>query len=491
MDLVSRIVFTSFLVTGYSSFGTPLDVSFELVDSDINEIIFVNETDIVLQCCIAGEANNYSLSIEHENRDDPVLLSRNDNCLKYVIKKVTMKDGGEYTCNVSFICEDGSTQTTAKTLYLNIQDGIRPQCFRNGTAGQPYNDGDLLLMTCYCRFIDRSCSWISSVPGTRRASPVTPYETKNRFDKMILRLLVKVGSSNSTISTTMYHCSNGPAFTQRCEIGPQMASSTDVIINSYTEDTFTDTLDCVLPSTTTLTSQEEGLDATNHEIIVVGASVFIGIVLVVIIILIIVFTLLKSRRKVHSDKEVRDPDTNLVYANCSFTTDNIDQIDLNKDRSSTVNDNSQRHVSQSDCMKRGAGSADFGDLYAKIDKSMKKSGNNIPEMETASANHISSAYKPDSATLYAKIDKDRRKHGDEMLSMEPTSEHHNASEGVEDFACLYAKVDKDRRNFGGEADEGRCQKNSDDSDMYSEVNKKLGLTPISFMTRQYTLKADA
>ncbi|KAJ8031592.1 hypothetical protein HOLleu_24831 [Holothuria leucospilota] len=491
MDLVSRIVFTSLLV--YYSVGTPLDISFELEDSDINEIVFVDETDIVLRCYVAGEANDYTLSIEHENRHDPVLQSRNDNCLKHLIQKATMNDGGEYTCNVSFIGVDGSTQTTAKTLYLNVQDGISPKCFRNGTAGQPYNNGDLLLMTCYCRHKDRPCSWISTVSGSQRAIIEIPYETKNRFDKMILRLLVKVGSSNSTISTTRYDCANGPASTQRCQIGPQMDSSTDVIINSNTEDTFTGTVDCALLSTSTFLP-EEGLNATptisgaaetsptllsspgnantTYHVIVTGASVIVGIVLVVITVLIILFTLLKRRRRRDNNKKVRETATSLVYTNGSFTTDNNDEIDLNKDGYSTVNAISQRHVSQSDRLKRGADSADIGDVYAKIDKSMKKSGNDVLEMETASAHHISSACEPDSGTLYAKVDKDRRKHGDVMLSMEPTSEHHNASEGVEDFACLYAKVDKDRRNFGGEADEGRCQENGDGSDMYAEIDKK-------------------
>ncbi|KAJ8031591.1 hypothetical protein HOLleu_24830 [Holothuria leucospilota] len=312
----------------YFPFGTPLDVSFELEDSDINEVIFVNETDIVLRCCIAGEANDYTLSIEHENRDDPVLQSRNDNCLNHVIKKVTMNDGGGYTCNISFICVDGSTQTTAKTLYLNVQDGISPQCFRNGTAGQPYNDGDLLLMICYCRRIDRPCSWISSVPGSGWASTVVPYETKNRFDKMILRLLVKVGSSRSTILTTRYHCSNGPAFTQRCQIGPQMASSTDVIINSYTEDT-SDNLDCVKLNASTITPQKEvtkitlnttraGAANTKFDVIVIAAPVGTIIVFVLIIILLIVFILMK-RKKDRTDKT--DSGRNHLYSNNVYRSD--------------------------------------------------------------------------------------------------------------------------------------------------------------------------
>ncbi|KAJ8031590.1 hypothetical protein HOLleu_24829 [Holothuria leucospilota] len=341
MALVSRIVFTSLLV--YSSFGTPLDVSFELEDSDINEIIFVNETDIVLRCCVAvaGEANDYTLSIEHENRDDPVLQSRNENSLKYVIKKVTINDGGEYICNVSFIGVDGSTQTTAKTLYLNVQDGISPQCFRNGTAGQPYNDGDLLLMTCYCRDIDRPCSWISSVLGSQRAITVIPYETKNRLFKMILRLLVKVGSSNSTISTTRYVCSNGPAFTQRCQIGPQTASSTDVIINSNTEDT-SDNLDCVKLTASTFTSQKEvtaiivnttptiskresrstvitgaGEANTKPNVIVIAALVG-TIVFVVIIILLIIFILMKRGRD-RTNKT--DSGRNQLYSNNVYRSD--------------------------------------------------------------------------------------------------------------------------------------------------------------------------
>ncbi|KAJ8031593.1 hypothetical protein HOLleu_24832 [Holothuria leucospilota] len=447
-----------------------------------------------------GASSEYMISIGHENRNDILSATANEICSVYVINEVSVNDAGEYTCKVSYVTANGVTEIKTKTLQLNVQDGERPHCFRNGTSGNPYCVSDVLLMSCYC-WVDTPCMWIQTVPGSGISSPVDTYDTEKRSDKMVSRILVKVGSLNSP-TNTRYVCFSGGLFHQQCTIGSQSESSTDLVISNNAENTFAGCQDGELMETSTLMTQEEELltdlntipsisqtreDSnpillttvptvnTGASVMVIAVSVGFCIVPVLIGTMLIVVSLLKCRK--HKSSRKIDIGTNHRYINDAYTTDNTGQPrkdSFNKNGSTELGINSWKDSSHMGHMERDTtGNSD--DLYAKVDKSGRKSGEDMSgkrRKRKATQHNNSSQGVQDPDTLYAKVDKDTKHCADKEVRMGPVSKHRETSESEKDFASLYAKVNKYRSNIGCEANKGKAKEHDDDSDMYAEIDKK-------------------
>lgn len=296
-------------------------IIFQFIDSEINEVVFVNETNITLTCSFHGiGTTDVTVWIENPNGNRLAeyyqMMSAN-----YTIARVTMDDGGVYTCKVSYTSVDGYILTQIATLFVNVQDDYKPQCFRNGTVGQPYKPGDWLLLSCYCRRGDMNpCMWASQVIGTRTGTILTPKEEIETITgKNIIRVL-----SSDTDNNTRYDCFSSSH--ERCAIGPLADSTSDVVINSMkklatteksgeggilggmTTKEITVTADETSVSNDADTNQLDNSSSSNAVSIITGCLA--GILAIVVVILVIY--ILKMRRDQTSDE---NRDKAKVYGN--------------------------------------------------------------------------------------------------------------------------------------------------------------------------------
>ncbi|KAJ8031333.1 hypothetical protein HOLleu_28033 [Holothuria leucospilota] len=226
--MISLLKLVLFFSTVLKWQGKAQNVVFELLDSEVNEVIFVGERDIVLNCSVRCVTN----AVITIKRGESVMVTsdRNDGYLEYNIDEVLMGDNGEYTCTVSYVdVNTGLNVTEMETLNLNFKEE-RPQCFRNGTEGEPFQVGDLLLMSCYC-LEDDACLWVRSIDGEGTATVVPVFETISYRGKKIQRI-----KEEYTIFTNInirYDCIVGQKF---CSIGPQVKSTEDTIVNKVPSD---------------------------------------------------------------------------------------------------------------------------------------------------------------------------------------------------------------------------------------------------------------
>ncbi|KAJ8030555.1 hypothetical protein HOLleu_27008 [Holothuria leucospilota] len=201
---------------------------FELKDKQYQEIIFSGDVTITMVCEIT-DVTQAEVTIAV----DGLLVATNNgegNCLELVISRIDSTDNVNLTCAASYNKDvNMTTVTDTKTLILNIS-GTDNSCFRNGTGiNQPYQVGDVLLLSCYCRATE-PCIWTGTVVGTEIGSVIKPIEETTYNNKKIRRIIV--GPFNTThINISRYDCSHGPTVDLRCSIGPVGDSAVDFILN--------------------------------------------------------------------------------------------------------------------------------------------------------------------------------------------------------------------------------------------------------------------
>ncbi|KAJ8031327.1 hypothetical protein HOLleu_28023 [Holothuria leucospilota] len=198
-------------------------LSFDLEDSEFNQVVFVGETDILMRCSDPSTTENSGANCSMKIQDQKKkVISESNQCqnyLEYKIQKVSFSDGGLYTCIVSFVINTGHTlawRQENRTLYLNVHNG-GPQCLDNG---QPYRIGDMLVMSCYC-WPTESCEWVKHVGG-KRWKVVDNSKIIRHHEKTIQRVRSEITPFNGSTNVT-FVCES------QASIGNESRSS--VIIN--------------------------------------------------------------------------------------------------------------------------------------------------------------------------------------------------------------------------------------------------------------------
>ncbi|KAJ8031332.1 hypothetical protein HOLleu_28032 [Holothuria leucospilota] len=190
-------------------------ITFEVKDSEFNEVVFVGETEVNMECIIRGVQNVSSIKIQ-QRQTSQVIYSQGRTNLQYLIRNVSTNDGGYYRCSVTYIdMQSNSVETQIRDLFLNVVDN-RPQCTYNGTKSLTYSENDVFSLTCYC-FKTDSCLWIRSTEGSGVSSLIAT-QTIFRGDKQILTAVT--GSLSDVNEGIKFMCFYGSYFNQRCEIGP-------------------------------------------------------------------------------------------------------------------------------------------------------------------------------------------------------------------------------------------------------------------------------
>lgn len=279
-------------------------LTFEVMDTEFNEVIFIGERDVVLKCTYSGlnsaviQIVSPSGTILKENREL--------NSIQYVISEVVSQmDGGSYVCNLTQTCEnDGGMVTEVASLHLYVQQTTSPRCVRNGTTGEAYQPGDWLLMSCYCKEGDMAsgkCTWILTVEGSGEADSLSNMETRTTYkNKTVIRILVEY--SDTTDSNNRYDCFRGSSVDDRCSIGPQVISSGDVIVNQ----TETVSLSMMCASRPTLsnggigsTMKSNGTGGTasiNDVTVLIVIIVCVALIIIIIVVVVCSGVLIYRRR---------------------------------------------------------------------------------------------------------------------------------------------------------------------------------------------------
>ncbi|KAJ8030548.1 hypothetical protein HOLleu_27001 [Holothuria leucospilota] len=210
------------------SLGESQNLIFELEDRQFQEVIFPGDVTVAMIC----EITNVTTA-EVEVTIDGKIVANNSgqgNCLKFVISRIDGNDNVKLTCSVRYYRGGNSLAVTEnKTLILNVSNRDH-SCFRNGTSvNQPYQVGDVLLLSCYCR-VTEPCIWTETAEGSLQGRALTTVEEKIYNNKKISRIIV--GPFNSSgINTLRYDCSHGPTTKERCSVGPAKNSATDFILS--------------------------------------------------------------------------------------------------------------------------------------------------------------------------------------------------------------------------------------------------------------------
>ncbi|KAJ8031334.1 hypothetical protein HOLleu_28034 [Holothuria leucospilota] len=497
--MISLLKLVLIFLTVFKSQSNAQNLVFELLDSEVNEVIFVGERDIVLNCSVRC-VTNAVITIKSE--ESLIVMSAiNVGYLEYNIEEVLLGDNGEYSCTVSYFdVYTGLNVTEIKTLHLNFKEE-GPQCFRNGTVGEPFQVGDLLLMSCYC-LEDDGCKWTSTIVGTGQAVSLESVNKTYR-GKKIQRILKEYTIFTNT--NTRYDCFKPLEVSSKfCSIGPQESSSEDTVVNSVPSNNTRSSkqIDCDMfqasniptmqPTKSdfisTTASNAGGLDPFLIGITTGGIGIFILLVLLVVCIGLKLGRLNKTHIKKHTDSEGH------MYSNAAFDGHN----GINGDLGSKNYSSKSQMSSVYDLPPMGKNHPDKPseqDYYADV----KKSGNghvlydfppegqddySYRERNGLSSNEAFSTISQSTATrgdkssshgndsdlgyLYSQIDKksgmSREKH-----RKNPDLEH---VEGEEEFAQLYAKVDKNRRSYPKDASEKKVEQNNGIGDLYAEIDQR-------------------
>lgn len=204
-------------------------ITFELLDTDVNEVIFLGEEDVAVICSYAGDLPIDGMRIE-DTRGLLLFESNNQTSIQYTFQRVQISDR-ELKCIVTLTCSNGRQVKEVTSLHLNIQNDNGPRCFRNGTVGQPYKDGDWFLVSCYCASQGNGCQWVLTDEGSSVGHVLSNIETIQRPGKEIQQVLVRYNVSTDV--NVRYDCfvtlphRRG---TKRCSIGPVGISQNDSII---------------------------------------------------------------------------------------------------------------------------------------------------------------------------------------------------------------------------------------------------------------------
>ncbi|PIK43065.1 hypothetical protein BSL78_20071 [Apostichopus japonicus] len=388
------------------------------MDGEYNEVVFVGETDITLRCSYNGNLIVDTVAIMDQN-GNIVTEEINTILVEYRINTVAISDGGMYKCNVRSTYMDRTEVTEVATLDLNVKYDTSPQCFRNGTVGEPYKPGNLILLSCYCREMDM-CLWSSNVIDSGQAVLLTPLdEMVIHKGKAIRRVILHYTSS--TDPNTRYYCFSGSASTDRCAIGPESESSNDTIIESMETVTSTDV--CLPPtsvpmlkegifSDSTTSKVTEIRDTTNRLngqdsselangnlvliVIVIGVSVVS--LLMVFVVVLIVYRFCgkqnKSNRKVKDDKKTKDTtpndkhetDYNTPYYNHTYQRTITDVFRDNNATYDDINDNSHAYDSPSMQMRDAVETSLPDDNYTQVD-SPKQSQRHVVKIGSSRGRH--------------------------------------------------------------------------------------------------------
>lgn len=288
-------------------------VIFELMNSEINEVVFVGEMGITFKCSVDGSESTGAKVQIVDPKGNILAEDYQRMYVNYIIERVKMDDGGLYTCNVTHMGVDGNAAAETANLSLNVQDGSSPRCFRNGSVGQPYKPGDRLLLSCYCRGMGK-CRWISTVEGSSRGIALTP-EEESVNGKKIVRVLIQYTSD--TDNSTSYHCLLSTMISINCPIGPLANSKNDIIINpmenlpssekylNLTSQLLTTSKGSAL-ETTLESSSMRALDDSNSLVItilfIVGA-VSVGLILLIILTVFVICISGFGRKKTYPREE--------------------------------------------------------------------------------------------------------------------------------------------------------------------------------------------
>ncbi|PIK43064.1 hypothetical protein BSL78_20070 [Apostichopus japonicus] len=412
------------------------------MDGEYNEVVFVGETDITLRCLYNGNLNVDTVTIMDQN-GNIVTEEIKTICAEYRINTVAMSDGGMYKCYVRSTYMDRTEVTEVATLDLNVKYDTSPQCFRNGTVGDPYKPGDWILLSCYCKEIDM-CLWSSTVIGSTQADPLPPlYEMVIHKGKAIRRVIVHYTSS--TDNNTRYDCFSGSASTDRCEIGPRNESSNDTIINSMETVTSTD----VCSSLTTEGTSSDGIilekttvqvtakDTTamddsssqnndNPFVIVIVTGVSAAGLLAVVVVFLIVFIFCGGRKK--ANRKVKDN----KMANDDHKADYLNGTHLNGAYQQTSTEgisNDDSHTYDSPPMKGS-------DVISLPD-------DNYAELDQAKLSQMSSIGTHGKSDMAQAVGSDFQGRPIPLENREAILD--NKANEEENLSMLYAKIDKTKR----------------------------------------------
>lgn len=500
MALITTLLVTCLI---HSRYVTGLNVSFALEERAVNEVIFVEEKDIVIRCHAIGLSGEFIMRIYHEGKGE-IARTKSKNCLEYTIEQVSSSDNGTYTCNVSYTGERGSIETEAQTLQMNVQVS-GPQCFRNGTKGVAYQNGDLILMSCYCLVEMQGCFWLSTVPGSRNGERLDHNKT-NHHSKYILRVLIR---HNSNTSKTRYDCANG--YSRGCSIGPENESSKDMIINTPQHYTRME-----LPECWWLSTAEPLIDTTEHFIptqtmlsgnnsfrtglyfMIVGTTGGVLIFFVIILIASAVCIIYRKRSEVEKSRSVRrlvqkfrddgaySDETHSLDSTSQNQNDNPQGIEFtevwcgNKSTSREVPHLDPDLPSSGNVIKSIVSTGDYAELDERIFPQSLQNGNDLNQITSqndvtpdemlrddyTSVSRETLANEQDNCdTLYAKVDKYRQKEKKKQVYLE----HNKASS--EEASSTYAKVEKNEGNSRSEVSDDIKSENEEVSKIYAEISK--------------------
>lgn len=441
--------FLCFLSCCYQAFGRSQEIFFELENSNVNEIIFIGERDIVMRCGLTSLPYS-DIKIEHAE-NIVAYNNRTGNCVNYTIMEVRSNDGGNYLCTANYT-NSTVTLTFQKQLQIYIHDSTSPQCFRNGTMGTPYKEGDILLMTCYCPLGMKKCTWSKTELGSGLADVITPNETSTK-DKTILRILE--GPITAKDNITRFDCYFGNSPNERCSIGAN--SSKDVVFNLTTSSSFTNhchsvNLSTELPfimmtymfSTTPLPL----VDNPSYTLVlfsVIGMVIIIACSLAVCI-LFICFKRSRNEKSAGQESQSLEGDNPAMIYNTAYGISGTDTY-AQEFQKATVTEYDVPNAKVNDqTLEKGVSQ----DAYKpRSGYGHSETGVNHVHTDTPKGNHTGrNVAVNDNSAPYAVVNADANILSNQYKSvMEPAPVSGRQPEAeTNDFSELYAKVDKTRQS---------------------------------------------
>ncbi|KAJ8030550.1 hypothetical protein HOLleu_27003 [Holothuria leucospilota] len=377
MCLVIKLCSVTVMLSIISLTGSQ-EILFELKDRQYQEILFSGDVTVAMVCKIIT-VNTAEVKIINSGGELVTTNNGKGNCLEFVISRINSTQNLNYTCSVSYKSGGG-----VPVITENVSNREQ-SCFRNGTGiNKPYQTGDVLLLSCYCR-VTEPCGLTETVVGSMLGRGITPFEEEEYNNKKIRRIIV--GPFNDTsIMTLRYDCSRGTTVESRCSTGPAQVSAKDFIINptnpsvgslecpvteistKYAEtfsstdgDTVIPTLDPttasstdklsfipILDSTTASSTDKPSLEGVNppakenNESFLTFIIVLVGIfaLLIVSVAFLLVFIVLKRKKKgTKATKEGQEVhNLHQSIGNMDQTFNNLDQNADNQDQNVDIQD---------------------------------------------------------------------------------------------------------------------------------------------------------
>lgn len=486
------------------------EIYFLLGDSDVNEVVFVGERDIVMRCGVTS-LPPADVKIQHNG----IIVANNSKLgrdLQYSITEIKIEDGGNYTCTI----KDIDKQTTLLiTLNLNVHFKLTPQCIHNGTEGIPYVEGDVTLLSCYCP-PHQVCSWARTIVDLRVANVTMPDEIKTVHNKTVSRIVVK-GPIFAKGNGTRFDCFSLNT-KRRCPIRFNVSSSDEFNLlpkstdcSSFTTGHFLEKVETSPPSMKfTIAIKDMKSKFTKVSLIIIPVIALVGLFAVVISTLFICF----YRRRNKTDNGVRAGPKDLIenpsVTNSAYITSEKDSNvefhktdllhykvpvakinngisvdkcmqDIGKDMkwgSQQLNDSYEDIPALARKRKAMNIVSEFGTLYAEVKNDMIQNEDSIPQScinPRGDRRKEARSRADDACEPYGKIGIDA-----ETYQYIPDVTQRRQATSVQaggDFSELYADVNKDRkREYNGrkkcpdkDGREWTGEEFSDVSEQYTEI----------------------